>query len=360
MSSLDAAADPETSPLPEVVADALRYPYTEEEWGAGHVHPYAIPAALRTHRDRIMRELRSRVEAGGDTPWVVTRMLVDQYRLDSRYLDQLARDRFRFDDAACVLVASAALSIDEAREILLSVPTFRGDSLRRQIVVTLRDRGLLDEARAEASRIGEYSWSAHRDIGWRLAVDGRHEEFMRHWRDYAAGTGRDRMTRLKAALVRGVAEKHGWESAVALARKDKRLGAGFTLVALRQAAETMSPDQLIAFLGRDAQGYLTEEDELRLLVEALLRVTPRNPTSEHPLLLQTIDRISAIDPLGDKATMRSRDALLARLWPTIADEETLKRVRKEVRTPMLKRELMVLPRQVVPARKDPTRDDESR
>jgi hypothetical protein len=343
MSSLDAAADPETSPLPEVVADALRYPYTEEEWGAGHVHPYAIPAALRPHRDRIMRELRSRVEAGGDTPWVVTRMLVDQYRLDSRYLDQLARDRFRFDDAACVLVASAALSIDEAREILLSVPTFRGDSLRRQIVVTLRDRGLLDEARVEASRIGEYSWSAHRDIGWRLAVDGR-----------------DRMARLKAALVRGVAEKHGWESAVVLARKDKRLGAGFTLVALRQAAETMSPDQLIAFLGRDAQGYLTEEDELRLLVEALLRVTPRNPTSEHPLLLQTIDRISAIDPLGDKATMRSRDALLARLWPTIADEETLKRVRKEVRTPMLKRELMVLPRQVVPARKDPTRDDESR
>jgi hypothetical protein len=339
--------DPETSPLPEVLADALRYRYTDEEKGARRVPPYLIPAALLPHRDRIMRELRSRVEVDGDTPWVVTRMLVNQRRLDSRFVDQLGRGHFEFDDAACALVACAALSVDEAREIIVSVPTRGSDSLRRQIAMTLRDRGMLVEARLEADRIGEYSWSAHRDIGWKLAAEGDHEEFFRHWRKYEAGKQRHMMAQLKVALVRGVAEKCGWQAAVDLSLAEKRLGAGFTPVALSQAAETMSPEQLIVFFGHDARGLLTEQGELNLLVGALVRAAPRNPTSEHPLLASTLDRIIAIDPLIDKATMRSRDGLLSRLWPAMAEEETLKKMRKALRTPSLKREFSVLPRNAV-------------
>jgi hypothetical protein len=312
------------------------------------VPPYLLPAALLPHRDRLMMELRSRVEGRGGGPWVVTRMLVNQRRLDSQFLDELGRGPFEFGDAACALVACAALSIDDAREIIVSVPTHGGDSLRRQIAMTLRDRGALDEARAEADRIGEYSWSAHRDIGWKLAVEGDHEAFFRHWRQYEAGKERDRMARLKETLIRGVAEKRGWKAAVDLAMAEKRLGAGFTPVALRQAAESMSPDQLITFFAHDARGLLAEKEELRLLVDALLRAAPKNPTSEHPLLAQILDRIIAIDPLIDKETMRSRDGLLSRLWPATAEEETLKKMRKAMRTPSLKRELSVLPRNVFP------------
>jgi hypothetical protein len=347
MNSRAALVDPETSRLPEVLAEALRYRYTDEERENSRMPPYPIAVALRPHRDRIMRELTSRVKAEGDAPWVVTRMLVNQRRLDSRFVEQLGRGLFEFGDAACALVACYALSIDEARQIIVSVPTRGGDSLRRQIAMTLRDRGMLDEARAEAGLIGEYSWSAHRDIGWKLAVEGDHEEFFTHWRDYAAGKERHGMVMLKTTLVGGVAEKHGWQAAVDLALADKRLGAGFRLTAVGRGVDTMSPDQLVAFFAHDVRGLLTEQGELNLLVGALVREAPRNPTSEHPLLASTLDRIIAIDPLIDKATMRSRDGLLSRLWPAMAEEETLTRMRKALRTPSLKREFTVLPRNVI-------------
>jgi hypothetical protein len=351
-------ADPETSPLSQVLTDALRYGYTDEERETSRRPPYPIAVALRPHRDRIKRELRSRVTTDGDSPWVVTRMLVHQIRLDPRYLEQIGRDFFEFSDAACALVACGALSIDDAREVIASTPTYEGDSLRRQIAMTLRDRGNLDEARAEADRIGEYSWSAHRDIAWKLASEGDHEAFFKHWPSYAAGKKRDAMARLKATLVWGVAEKRGWEAAVDLALTEKRLGAGFRGVGISQAAETMSPEQLIEFFAHEARGIITERGELSLLVAALRRAAPWHPTSEHPLLKQIIDRILAIDPLIDKATMRSRDSLLFGLWPVMADVETLKRVKKGMRTPWLKRQLTMLPKDVVPepprARRNPS------
>jgi hypothetical protein len=343
----DSQVDPETSPLPEVLTEALLYGYTHEEQAARLIPPYFIPAALRPHRDRIMSELRSRVKAEGDPPWVVTRMLVNQRRLDPHFVEQLGRGPFEFGDAACALVACSALSIDEAREIIVSVPTRGGDSLRRQIAMTLRDRGMLDEARAEAGLIGEYSWSAHRDIGWKLAVEGDHEEFFRHWRDYAASKERHGMVLLKTTLVGGVAENHGWQAAVDLALADKRLGEGFRFTAVGRGVDAMSPDQLSEFFAHDARGLLTEQDELSLLVGALVRAAPRNPTSEHPLLASTLDRIIAIDFRVDRATMRSRDGLLSRLWPAMAEEETLTRMRKALRTPSLKREYTVLPRNVI-------------
>jgi hypothetical protein len=340
--------DPDTSPLVEVLTDALRHRYTDEERETSRRPPYPIAVALSPHRDRIMRELRSRVTPDGDYPWVVTRIRVHQIRLNPRYVDQIGRDFFEFGDAACALVACAALSIDEARGIIDSTPSHDGRSLRRQIAMTLRDRDRLDEARAEADRIGEYSWSAHRDIAWKLAVEGDHQAFFTHWPSYAAGTERHQMGQLKSVLVWGVAEKHGWQVGVDLALAQKRLGAGFVGPAISQATKTMAPDQVITFFTHEARGLLTEEGELQLLVAALLRATPGKPTSEHPLLRQIIDRIIAVDPLIDKATMRSRDLLLARLWPAVAETETLKLVRKAIRTPALKRELTVLPRDVVP------------
>ena len=341
-------ADPATSPLPQVLTDALRYRYADEEREAGRRPPYPIAVALRPHRDRIMKELRSRVTIDGDTPWVVTRILVHQIRLDPGHVEQIGRDFFEFGDAACALVACAALSLDEAREITDSMPTYDGRGLRRQIAMTLRDRDRLDEARTEADSIGAYSWSAHRDIAWKLAVEGDHEAFFKHWADYAAGKERHTMAQLKSTLVWGVAEKHGWKAAVDFALAEKRLGTGFRGVGISQAAETMSPEQVIEFFAHEAREVVTEQGELSLLVAALLRSAPRDPTIEHPLLGQIIDRIIAIDPLIDKATMRSRDLLLARLWPVMADVETLKRVRKGIRTPSLKRELTRLPRDVVP------------
>jgi hypothetical protein len=345
---ITSVADPATSPLPQVLTDALRYRYTDEEREAGRRPPYPIAVALRPHRDRIMKELRSRVTIDGDTPWVVTRILLHQIRLDPGYVEQIGRDFFEFGDAACALVACAALSLDEAREIIDSMPTYDGRSLRRQIAMTLRDRDRLDEARTEADSIGAYSWSAHRDIAWKLAVEGDHEAFFKHWADYAAGKERHTMAQLKSTLVWGVAEKHGWEAAVDFAQAEKRLGAGFRGVGISQAAETMSPDQLMEFFAHEAREVITEQGELNLLVAALRRAAPRNPTSEHPLLRQIIDRIMSIDPLIDKATMRSRDSLLFGLWPVMADVETLKRVRKGMRTPWMKREFTKLPRDVVP------------
>ena len=59
MTSATSSINPETSPLPDVLTDALRYRYTEDEREASRRPLYPIAAALRPYRDRIMGVLEN-------------------------------------------------------------------------------------------------------------------------------------------------------------------------------------------------------------------------------------------------------------------------------------------------------------
>ncbi|WP_280249313.1 hypothetical protein [Nocardia abscessus] len=69
-----------------------------------------------------------------------------------------------------------------------------------------------------------------------------------------------------------------------------------------------------------------------------------NPQDDHPMLGSVVDRLIAVDPVVDKATMRRRAGKLFGLWPAIGEQATLDRVRKTVLTPSYRRELTVLAR----------------
>lgn len=76
----------------------------------------------------------------------------------------------------------------------------------------------------------------------------------------------------------------------------------------------------------------------------MLDATGKDPERNHPALDGIVDRIIAVDPGTDRATMRARDGLLFHLWPAMGEQATLDRVRKAVRTPTIRRELTTLPR----------------
>jgi hypothetical protein len=142
-------------------------------------------------------------------------------------------------------------------------------------------------------------------------------------------------------LVTGTARAAGWRAALA-ASEDPRVGPGFA----RFAFCTLDIEDLRRVLTGEAAGVLSETDELTVLADAVRIASGHNPGHDHPHLAEIVDRIIAVDPATDKATMRWRDAELFGLWPAFGNQATLDRVRAAVRTPRYRRELKLLPRNV--------------
>ncbi|MFE3190849.1 hypothetical protein ACFXHA_17695 [Nocardia sp. NPDC059240] len=157
------------------------------------------------------------------------------------------------------------------------------------------------------------------------------------------------MTRLKEQLVAGVARRHGRQAAQQVTA-DKRIGPGFVIETFSGFIDAADVEGLQRVLSGAAAGILPELDELTVLSATLRAATPRNPEYDHPLLDTVVDRLIAIDPTTDRATMRRRDGELFALWPAIGEQKTLDRIRKAVRTPAYRRDLTVLPRDLQPPR----------
>ena len=328
------------STLLDVIVQGLTAPVTAAEREAAAEPPYPVPAARVAPRERLIGELVARLPATGNGPLTVARALGTP-RLYRHAVHSLCRPgRFRFADAACVLLAVGALDSSDIDAVIPLLPRTCG--IRRQQVLNRLAADDLTGALEAADRIpDDTSWAGHRDIAAVLADRGDVAGFFAGWRRYSASRNRDGMVGLKARLVAGVARAEGWPAALEVTG-DKRIGPRFTQYAF--SAFGADVEGLSRVLTGEAADVLSEIDELGVLAQALREATGKDPECNHPLLDQTVERIIAVDPATDKATMRARDGLLFSLWPAIGEQATLDRVRKAVRTPNLRRELTTLPR----------------
>ncbi|RZS43575.1 hypothetical protein EV193_102555 [Herbihabitans rhizosphaerae] len=311
--------------LAEVIVKGLTAPVTE------------------TERDRLLRELESRLPTDGDGPLTVTRIhgTPVAYRGVVRSLGK--PDRFDFGDATCALLAVGALDDTDVDALIEHVPSYCG--VRRQQVLNRLAAGDLAGARAAADLIADgRSWVGYRDIGTVLAERGDVDEFFGDWKRYVAGKDRDGMVVLKKKLITAVARDEGWQAALAVT-KDKRVGSAFAKFAFAGFPAVGDVAGLRRVFAGDATGVLSEIDQLSMLAQTVRAASGHNPDRDHPLLDEIVNRIIAVDPTTDKATMRWRDAELFALWPAFGERSTLDRVRAAIRTPRYRRELTKLPRE---------------
>lgn len=338
----DESLTPSDASVADVLIAGLTAPVSDAESEAARRPPYLTPPSQAPLRGRLLRELTARLPDEGDGPPVITRILAGPrpYRSKVSLLAQSAG--FDFSDAACALLAAGALDDADVSAVVGFLPSCSG--FRRQLVLNRIAVGDLEGARAEADRVGEYRWTGYRDIAAVLADGGDVPGFLADWKRYSAGRSRDWMQDLKRRLVIGVAKNEGWRAALAVIG-DKRIGATFARYAFSALPEG-DVEGLQRLLEGKAAGVLSEKDELGLLVQAVCAATGKAPERDHPLLGAIVDRIIAVDPTTDKATMRWRDGKLVALWPAFGEQATLERVRSAVRTPVWKRELTELAREV--------------
>lgn len=329
--------------MTDLLVEGLTAVVTKAEREAASRPPYPTPAARIRPRDGLLRELVARLPADADEggPATVTR-IKGRTRAYRSVVSSLGRPPgFDFGDAACALLAVGALTDPDVETLAEFLPTYCG--VRRQQVLNRLAADDLAGARAAADRIADgLAWVGYRDIAGALADRGDAAGFFALWKSYAAGRDRDGMADLKRRLVTGVARQAGWRAALAVT-EDKRVGAGFARFAF-SAFPAGDVEELRHVLAGEAAGFLSEMDELTLLARAVRQASGHNPERDHPLLADIVDRIIAVDPTIDKATMRWRDAELFGLWPAYGEQATLDRVRAAVRTPSYRRELTVLAR----------------
>jgi hypothetical protein len=328
------------STLTGLVVEALTATVTQVEREAASRPPYPTPPARVVPRERLLRELTARLPADGDGPLTVTRIRGTPVAYRAT-VDSLGRPgRFDFADAACALLAVGALDDADVEALAGLLPSYSG--IRRQQVLNRLAQDDLAGARTAADRIADgLGWVGYRDVGAVLADRGDVDAFFTDWKRYAASRDRQGMDDLKRTLVTGIATRDGWLPALAVT-EDKRVGPNYA----RFAFATKDVEELQRLFAGDAASVLSEMDELTLLAKAVRKASGHNPERDHPLLGGIVDRIIAVNPTADKATMRWRDAELFGLWPAYGEQATLDRVRAAVRTPQYRRELKVLARDV--------------
>ncbi|GAA3277645.1 hypothetical protein GCM10020218_026850 [Dactylosporangium vinaceum] len=326
--------------LVDALIQGLTAPVSEAQRAAYAGPPYPTPPALVAPRASVLGELEARLPANGDGPMTVTRVLgpVQPYRLEVRS-------------------AAPARPVPVRRRRLRAARRRRPHRRRRRDApappaALLRHRPPAGAEPARRRRRHRCPRGRRPDRGRhrlegpprhrrRPRRPGRRRRVLRRLEALCTGEGPPRPGDLKRRLVEGVARATGWEAALTLTA-DKRLGPAFARHAF--TAFGADVDGLRRVLA--GVGALPELDQLALLAEAVRQAAGKDPASDHPYLPELVDRIIAVDPATDRATMRSRDWLLFSLWPAMGEQATLERARRAIRTPQYKRELHRLPRDV--------------
>lgn len=332
-----------TMALPVIADFAMRYSWTDEEREAFRSPPYPLPAglvpaiealeaALPADHDERRRELIARA---------------DETYVPSSFFSGARRPMARTGLPAVVLelISDGVLfaDMDEVEFLLTTVhdldlperdrDAVRHELLRRLVEVHLLG-GDLSSALNAAERMSTVACvSGH--LGWRevaayFAATGSPTEFLDRWDRYDAHQDLSQLRRLQERLVRTVAIHEGWRAAIEVA-EDRRFGAAFRRHAFY--ARAYGYDDLITLFSGEAAGVLDETGELHALVAAASAETPRPPTADHRGAEELLARISALDPESNGEAMRARDGLLFSLQGAVGEEETLSRLRAQLRTP---------------------------
>jgi hypothetical protein len=213
------------------------------------------------------------------------------------------------------------------------------DLQHRLVEVHLAAGDVAAAGQVAARMSAPWSRTGWREIAAFHAANGDAAAFFRDWGRYEAGRDRAQMTRLKARLVASVAAGQGWRAASDVCR-DKRVGVGF----LRHAFEPPAHgyDDLVSLFDGEAAGLLPEADELHCLVAAAAAESRPRPLADHHGVENLLARVGALDPSESTEAMRTRDHLLSTLYLAVGSEDTLARLRAQLRTPRLRTEAMHL------------------
>lgn len=342
-------------PVLDIVLKASPYAWSDAERDAASRPPYPLPRLVERTRARILAELDPRVPAVPEETWVTVRIAASRQPFAAAVAGLHRRDGFRLADAMCVLLAGGVLSLADVDRFasVAGVPSWSG--LPRQVVHHHLAARCLDDADAAAAAMGDNAWRGYRDIALVLAERGDTDGVLGRWREVRPVKDRRSADRIRGALVRAVAERDGWRAALELTA-DARVGARFRPGAFGQFARAGRVGQLQELFAGEAAGILDEHAELSLLTHAIRVDSEPFVLEDHPALAGVLDRIVAIDPTVDKATMRVRDNLLFTCWYGTGDEATLRRIRSSLRTPFLRHELSMLYRDLPSVRPEPAVD----
>ncbi|QFG68545.1 hypothetical protein [Ornithinimicrobium pratense] len=247
-------------------------------------------------------------------------------------------------DLACLAYAVGLLQERDVDAILEQLTPLQRGGLLRQRIAHQVSIGRLHEAHQTAASLTT-PLRGHRDVGLHLARAGDHARFFAEWPRLEPRRGTAELVELREELVRTVGRHQGWRAALELVDGHRRLGDRYVFAAL-SGGPVADYDELGRHLDADLGSRLTQTQRTQLLVDQLLREVPPAVTSapEDPRVLPLAERVGKLT--GDRDVVRARDWQLVQLWPVVADEATLRRMRAMVRTPDLRRELTALRREL--------------
>lgn len=335
---IDAASIGE--PLVDIAIRALLFPWSEDERRMLRSPPYPLPAQLRGLVDR----LEAALPIVDPTP-----QTIGSYVPSSTFHGRRVMARAGLPRVVLDLVTHRTLTRDDGERLIEAAARMDLSATDRDLVVRslrlrLVEASLMadDVVTAQAIAAAISGTTAH--LGWREiaayhAARGDAAAFLRGWSHYDAGRDRAQLQRLKTRLVRAVAGREGWQAGLEVVR-DSRIGDAFRVHAFEPPA--YGYDDLLTLFGGDAAGVLAEADELHCLVAAAVAESRPRPLADHHGVDQLLARVAAIDADANRESMRVRDRLLSTLRMAIGSDETLARLRAQIRTPRLRAEAMHL------------------
>jgi hypothetical protein len=210
------------------------------------------------------------------------------------------------------------------------------DHLVRDAMDDLLAAGRVDEAAGLVLRHrdqgGSTQWRGHRVLLQHWAEHGDVDAFLATLPRCNGRQWRHEIDRARGALVVAVARMQGWEAALALTRR-RQVGERFVGAALVEHVPTLGWAGARAFFAEHPD--LVQDDlDVELAVEAFLRDERRE---EH--VAEAFAVVDALDRDVKDGVLRRRDWALVRLGSALDDPAWVRRLRKAVVSPRMKKEL---------------------
>jgi len=247
-------------------------------------------------------------------------------------------------DRLLVLLDGAQI---EADEMLGYAEHIRDPILHNHVVLHVIEElvadGAFDHGRMVAAKHlrpvpsldGDSRYQGYRVLLRHFAGQGDAEEFFAVWPQCAAGRDRHEIELCKSRLIVTISARQGWEAALALCDKDRRLGRGYYGMALRPLIEVGTYETLRQVLRETPGLELGEQMELSLLVHAYAAAARRGQQDigEFQILFE---RVSALDPKIKAGDVRLRDSMFCELGRIPPDIAWRKRCNAATKNPALR------------------------
>ena len=313
--------------------------------------------------DRAQAALEQRLEEMDDDPLCTVRSLdrprplSDRVTVTGNVLRGGEMQPAPVTDFGCLLLAAGLLRVEDIEQAIERVRRkVTAEGLARAVVHRHLADGDLEAATAAVEHPGlaERTYLGWRAIGEHHARHGDTAAFLALWPRYDTRREKTWVEEVRRLLIEQVSRREGWRSGLALSQRPKvstpSSRGSLARVALGPLADSVrEPELRELFATAPELADVEELDRLDLRVRSVrAHNEDREAGADHPALRPLLEEIIALDPSAAKHVMRVRDRMLTDLWPVIGQARTLADLRAAVRTPALKRELMVLHDDVVP------------